>query len=60
MRNQVWDTLVREGVDLLNVDDLKGATAMDWGVHWGWWTPKRDVGVRAKGGEEVSDGGLEG
>ncbi|KAM0801961.1 hypothetical protein BDR22DRAFT_796187, partial [Usnea florida] len=26
LRNHVWDVLVKEGVDLLNVDDLKGAT----------------------------------
>lgn len=30
VRNYVWDMLVREGVDLLNVDDLKGASQMDW------------------------------
>lgn len=29
-RNHVWDILVKEGVDLLNVDDLKGATQIDW------------------------------
>ena len=30
-RNHVWEVLVREGVDLLNVDDLEGATRGDWG-----------------------------
>lgn len=35
MRNAVWDTLVSEGVDLLNVDDLRGATQRDWSKG-GW------------------------
>ncbi|TAQ84351.1 hypothetical protein B7494_g7329 [Chlorociboria aeruginascens] len=26
LRNHVWDVLVREGVDMLNVDDLRGAS----------------------------------
>jgi len=30
LRNHVWHVLVREGVDLLNVDDLSGATKKDW------------------------------
>ncbi|MCJ1265232.1 Altered inheritance of mitochondria protein 6 [Lobaria immixta] len=30
LRTHVWDVLVQEGVDLLNVDDLKGATDRDW------------------------------
>lgn len=39
LRNHVWDLLVKEGVDLLNVDDLKGATQIDWtkperGLWW--------------------------
>ncbi|EFW99921.1 hypothetical protein CMQ_239 [Grosmannia clavigera kw1407] len=29
-RNRVWDTLVSEGVDMLNVDDLNGATKSNW------------------------------
>ncbi|KAL8816449.1 MAG: hypothetical protein Q9223_004544 [Gallowayella weberi] len=37
LRNYVWDVLVKEGVDILNVDDLKGATKMDWGKKTGWW-----------------------
>lgn len=38
LRNYVWDVLVKEGVDLLNVDDLKGATKTDWGSKTGWWS----------------------
>ena len=30
MRNYLWRTLVKEGVDFLNVDDLKSATSGDW------------------------------
>ena len=37
LRNHVWDVLVKEGVDLLNVDDLKGATRRKWDRHHGWW-----------------------
>ena len=37
LRNHVWDVLVKEGVDLLNVDDLKGATKRNWAQHHGWW-----------------------
>lgn len=37
LRNHVWDVLVKEGVDLLNVDDLKGATRRNWNEHHGWW-----------------------
>jgi len=29
-RNRVWQVLVQEGIDLLNVDDLDGATKEDW------------------------------
>ena len=43
LRNHVWDVLVKEGVDLLNVDDLKGATRRNWKRHHGWW--KRLKGV---------------
>ena len=37
LRNHVWDVLVKEGVDMLNVDDLKGATKRNWDDHHGWW-----------------------
>ncbi|KAI4254617.1 MAG: hypothetical protein LQ352_002998 [Teloschistes flavicans] len=37
LRNYVWDVLENEGVDLLNVDDLKGATKRDWSKNKGWW-----------------------
>ena len=37
LRNYVWEVLVEEGVDLLNVDDLKGATKMDWGAKTSLW-----------------------
>lgn len=43
LRNHVWTVLVREGVDLLNADDLKSATMEDWvdntGIWrgWLWW-----------------------
>ena len=30
LRNHVWDTLVKEGVDMLNVDDLRGASRLIW------------------------------
>lgn len=35
-RNRVWDTLVSEGVDMLNVDDLNGATKSNWDTA-GWF-----------------------
>ena len=37
LRNTIWQILVEEGVDLLNVDDLKSATQRDWGNWKGWW-----------------------
>lgn len=37
LRNYVWRVLVREGVDVLNVDDLYGATKQDWKSR-GWWS----------------------
>ena len=43
LRNHVWDVLVREGVDLLNVDDLKGATHRNWNKHHGWWKRMKSV-----------------
>ncbi|KAN0098169.1 hypothetical protein V8E51_013832 [Hyaloscypha variabilis] len=30
LRNHVWDVLVREGVDILNVDDLRGVGKIAW------------------------------
>ncbi len=30
LRNHVWDVLVREGVDVLNVDDLRGVARVVW------------------------------
>ncbi|PSS02407.1 hypothetical protein BD289DRAFT_359615, partial [Coniella lustricola] len=29
-RNHIWDTLVKEGVDMLNVDDVKSAAKKNW------------------------------
>ncbi len=37
LRNYVWEVLVREGVDILNVDDLKAAAKRDWTIPSGWW-----------------------
>ena len=36
LRNHVWDVLVKEGVDVLNVDDLKAAANWDWGSSSGY------------------------
>lgn len=39
LRNYIWRVLVEEGVDYLNVDDLRGATRGNWGGpqrHRGW------------------------
>ena len=33
IRNHIWSLLVQEGVDLLNVDDLRGAARKDWSRH---------------------------
>ncbi|KAK0735630.1 hypothetical protein B0T21DRAFT_412241 [Apiosordaria backusii] len=30
VRNKIWEVLVGEGMDMLNVDDLQGATREDW------------------------------
>ena len=30
LRNHIWDLLVKEGIDLLNVDDLAAATQQKW------------------------------
>ena len=40
LRNHVWDVLVREGVDLLNVDDLRAVK----GGKWGKWAERMDRG----------------
>lgn len=37
LRNHVWEVLVQEGLDLLNVDDLKGASRLDWRMKKPWW-----------------------
>lgn len=37
LRNHVWHVLLREQVDVINVDDLSGATKQDWGKHWLWF-----------------------
>ncbi|OJD10906.1 hypothetical protein ACJ73_09663 [Blastomyces percursus] len=31
LRNHLWAVLIREGVDILNIDDLRSAAKMDWG-----------------------------
>ena len=38
LRNHVWEVLVKEGVDMLNVDDLRSAESLDWRkyVTHGW------------------------
>ena len=43
LRNHVWDVLVKEGVDMLNVDDLKGATKRNWNKHNGWWKWRKGI-----------------
>ncbi len=53
LRNHVWDLLVKEGIDLLNVDDLKGATRRNWRKHRGWWK-------RMKGSSYHVHGGIDG
>ena len=57
LRNYVWDVLVKEGVDLLNVDDLKGATKRNWNKHHGWWKRMKSVSYDVNGG---IDGSIEG
>ncbi|KKY13455.1 hypothetical protein UCRPC4_g06975 [Phaeomoniella chlamydospora] len=38
LRNHIWHVLIREGADMLNVDDLQTATKRDWmGRGKGWW-----------------------
>lgn len=37
LRNHVWQMLVEEGADILNVDDLRAASKLDWSVvRHGW------------------------
>lgn len=36
LRNRVWNALVHEGVDVINTDDLRGATKQDW-KSYRWW-----------------------
>ena len=36
LRNYVWQTLIDEGVDVLNVDDLQDAAFADWKKSAGW------------------------
>lgn len=42
LRNYVWEVLVKEGIDYLNVDDLDGATRGDWqkGMRGTIWSRK--------------------
>lgn len=38
LRNYLWSVLTREGVDILNVDDLRSAAKGDWGPKVSdWW-----------------------
>lgn len=38
LRNRIWNILVQEGVDILNVDDLRSATRKDWTRKpASWW-----------------------
>ena len=38
LRNHIWRVLVHEGVDILNVDDLRSATKKEWTPKVGdWW-----------------------
>ncbi|KAJ5102084.1 hypothetical protein NUU61_004306 [Penicillium alfredii] len=38
LRNHIWRVLAQEGVDILNVDDLVGATKGDWKTRiFDWW-----------------------
>lgn len=50
LRNHVWDVLVKEGVDLLNVDDLSGATKRTWAQHRGWWRRMKGASYGAHSG----------
>ena len=50
LRNHVWDVLMKEGIDLLNVDDLKGATKRNWDEHQGWWKRMKGPAYDVHGG----------
>ena len=52
LRNHVWDVLVKEGVDMLNVDDLRGATKRNWNKHHGWWKRMKGASYDVHGGFE--------
>ena len=56
LRNHVWDVLVKEGVDLLNVDDLRGATRRNWAKHHGWWKRMKRSPYDVQGGFEGEKG----
>ena len=36
LRNHIWDVLMKEGVDVLNVDDLRAATRGNWRLRARW------------------------
>ncbi|CAI7609634.1 unnamed protein product [Penicillium glandicola] len=36
LRNEIWNALVREGVDVINMDVSRGVTKQDWKIHY-WW-----------------------
>lgn len=36
LRNHVWHILVREGVDIIDVEDLREGTRQDWRKHRSW------------------------
>lgn len=40
MRNYLWRVLIREGVDVLSVDDIKAVTQLDFGPRKGGWNRK--------------------
>lgn len=42
LRNHIWDFLVKEGLDLLNVDDLEAATRRDWSKTPQWWKSREN------------------
>ncbi|KAK1754727.1 hypothetical protein QBC47DRAFT_302358 [Echria macrotheca] len=42
-RNRIWQILVEEGIDLLNVDDLDAATKGDWSKG-SFFPRRRDIG----------------
>lgn len=37
LRNHIWHVLVKEGADVLNVDDLRAAAAMNWQTAFHGW-----------------------